>query len=75
MTGNPNTLGLVAAGAMTCGLYLITRAKKGGWILAIFVCEIAFSLVIVSESRSALFSIIAQMGVFLIYYVKYYIWV
>lgn len=74
VTGNPNTLGLVAAGAMTCGLYLITRAKKGGWILAIFVCEIAFSLAIVSESRSALFSIIAQMGVFLIYYVKYYIW-
>ena len=73
-TGNPNTLGLISAGAMTCGLYLMTRAKRGGWLLAILACEIAFSLAIVSESRSALFSIIAQMGVFLIYYVKYYIW-
>lgn len=72
-TGNPNTLGLISAGAMTCGLYLMTRAKRGGWLLAILACEIAFSFVIVSESRSALFSTIAQMGIFLIYYLRYYL--
>ena len=50
------------------------QGEKGRVASAILACEIAFSLAIVSESRSALFSIIAQMGVFLIYYVKYYIW-
>lgn len=73
ITGNPNTLGLIAAGTLTCGLYLMTQAQKGGWLIAILACEIAFSLAIVSESRSALFSIIAQMGIFLIYYLRYYI--
>lgn len=70
-TTNANYLGMIAASAMTCGLYLFTCRKGSAWIMGVFTCEIAISLTIFSGSRTSLISIVAQSLVFLIFYFRY----
>lgn len=71
-TGNPNHLGMISAAGVTCALYLIVKAKRFVWI-PMLSCEMAVSLILLAESRTSLISIIAQLGIFLIFYLRYYL--
>lgn len=70
-TTNANYLGMIAASAMTCGLYLFTHRRGMTWLIGILACEIAVSLALFSESRTALISLIAQSIIFLLFYLRY----
>lgn len=70
-TGNANTLGTIAASATTCSLYLLFKKRKA-IVVYMIACEIAISLLILSESRTSLISVFLQLGVFVIFYVRYY---
>ncbi len=70
-TGNANTLGTIAAAATTCGLYLVLQKRKA-IVVYMLACEIAISLLILSGSRTSLISVSLQLGVFMIFYIRYY---